>query len=150
LLLEQPEHATYFISHSQKDGVFVKRLHADLQRNGVRCWSLPYDGSYSVSHSGFGKIARDYDKIIHVLSEHSLSSNWFRVEVKVALDTEKNEEQQVLFPVCLDTAYLESKHQWAIDLRQTHHIYDFTHWKKDEEYREGLDQLLDDVLRSRS
>ena len=95
-------------------------------------------------------IARDYDKLIHVLSDHSLSSTWFRVEVKDALDKEKNEEQQVLFPVCLDTAYLESPHQWVTDLRQAHHIYDFTHWENDEEYRKGLDQLLDDVLHSRN
>lgn len=148
LLTEQPEHATYFLSHSQKDGMFVKRLHADLQRNGVRCWFLPYDGSYVVSRSGFGKLVRDYDKIIHVLSEHSLSSTWFRVEVEAALDKEKTEEQQVLFPVCLDIAYLESSHQWVNDLRQSHHIYDFTHWENDEEYRKRLDQLLDDVLRS--
>src|SRR5712692_2147216 len=149
LLTDQPEHATYFLSHSRKDGMFVKRLHADLQRNGVRCWFLPYDGSYSVSRSGFGKLVRDYDKIIHVLSEHSLASNWFRIEVKAALDKEKNEELQVLFPVCLDTTYMESPHQWVTDLRQTHHIYDFTQWENDEEYRKGFDQLLSDVLRSR-
>ncbi len=146
LLTDQPEHATYFISHSQKDGMFVKRLHADLQRNGVRCWFLPYDGSYLVSRSGVGKLVRDYDKIIHVLSEHSLANSWFQVEVKDALDKEKNEEQQVLFPVYVDTAYMESPHQWVTDLRQTHHIYDFTQWQYDEEYRKGLDQLLSDVL----
>lgn len=146
LLTNQPEHATYFLSHSQQDGMFVKRLHADLQRNGVRCWFLPYDGSYSVSRSGFGKLVRDYDKIIHVLSEYSLASIWFQVEVTAALDKEQTEEQQVLFPVCLDTAYMESTHQWVTDLRKSHHIYDFTQWQHDEEYRKGLDQLLSDVL----
>jgi uncharacterized protein YjbI with pentapeptide repeats len=150
LLTDQPEHTTCFLSHSWKDDIFVKRLHADLQRNGVRCWFLPYDGSYLVSRSGFGKLVRDYDKIIHILSEHSLASTWFQVEIPAALDKEKTEEQQVLFPVCVDTAYMESPHQWTTDLRQSHHIYDFTQWKHDEEYRKGLDRLLDDVLRSRS
>src|SRR5216684_2801229 len=82
------------------------------------------------------------------VSENSLASNWFRIEVKAALDKEKNEELQVLFPVCLDTTYMESPHQWVTDLRQTHHIYDFTQWENDEEYRKGFDQLLSDVLRS--
>src|SRR5260370_7860353 len=150
LLTDQPEHATYFLSHSRKDGMFVKRLHADLQRNGVRCWFLPYDGSYSVSRSGFGKLVRDYDKIIHVLSEHSLASNWFRIQVKTALDKEQNKEHQVLFPVCLDTTNMDSPHQWVPDLRHTHHIYNFAQWDNDEEYRKGLEQLLDDVLLSRS
>ena len=30
-----------FISYSSKDEEFAKRLHADLQSNGVRCWFAP-------------------------------------------------------------------------------------------------------------
>src|SRR5260221_4260 len=32
-----------FISYSSKDGNFVRRLHADLQNNGVRCWFAEKD-----------------------------------------------------------------------------------------------------------
>jgi len=32
-----------FISHSSKDEEFVRRLHADLQKTGVRCWFAPHD-----------------------------------------------------------------------------------------------------------
>src|SRR5438270_8000096 len=32
-----------FISYSSADEDFAKRLHADLQDNGVRCWFAPED-----------------------------------------------------------------------------------------------------------
>jgi TIR domain len=32
-----------FISYSAKDEAFVRRLHADLQDKGVRCWFAPED-----------------------------------------------------------------------------------------------------------
>jgi hypothetical protein len=32
-----------FISYSSKDDAFAKRLHADLQNTGVRCWFAPHD-----------------------------------------------------------------------------------------------------------
>jgi hypothetical protein len=32
------QHYSCFISYSSKDDEFVRRLHADLQDNGVRCW----------------------------------------------------------------------------------------------------------------
>ena len=32
-----------FISYSSKDDDFARRLHADLQHNGVRCWFAPED-----------------------------------------------------------------------------------------------------------
>ena len=30
-----------FISYASKDQIFTKRLHSDLQNNGVRCWFAP-------------------------------------------------------------------------------------------------------------
>ena len=32
-----------FISYSTVDDEFAKRIHPDLQSNGVRCWFAPHD-----------------------------------------------------------------------------------------------------------
>jgi Pentapeptide repeats (8 copies)/TIR domain len=37
------QHYSCFISYSSKDEAFAKRLHADLQNKGVRCWFAPHD-----------------------------------------------------------------------------------------------------------
>jgi hypothetical protein len=43
-LLGQPiQHYSCFISYSSKDDEFARRLHADLQDKGVRCWFAPHD-----------------------------------------------------------------------------------------------------------
>ena len=43
LLDEAIQYYSCFISYSSKDDAFAKRLHADLQNNGVRCWFAPHD-----------------------------------------------------------------------------------------------------------
>jgi hypothetical protein len=42
------QHYSCFISYSTKDEDFAKRLHADLQNEGVRCWFAPHDSSSTV------------------------------------------------------------------------------------------------------
>ena len=43
-LIHNPiDYYSCFISYCSKDEAFAKRLHADLQNNGVRCWFAPED-----------------------------------------------------------------------------------------------------------
>src|SRR6202035_3144656 len=41
LLAQAIQHYSCFISYSTKDEEFARRLHADLQDKGVRCWFSP-------------------------------------------------------------------------------------------------------------
>jgi hypothetical protein len=43
LLNQSIQHYSCFISYSAKDDDFAKRIHADLQNHGVRCWFAPHD-----------------------------------------------------------------------------------------------------------
>src|SRR5439155_1594889 len=43
LLNQAIQHYSCFISYSSKDDAFARRLHADLQAKGVRCWFAPED-----------------------------------------------------------------------------------------------------------
>ncbi len=66
-----------FISYSTKDQEFAERLHADLQAKGVRCWFAPHDmkGGRKL-HEQIDEAIRLHDKLLLILSEHSMSSNW--------------------------------------------------------------------------
>jgi hypothetical protein len=79
-----------FINYSHKDEEFVRRLHADLQNEGVRCWFAPHDlpiGSKILDE--IDAAIRLRDKILLVLSEHSIASDWVEDEVKTGYEKER-------------------------------------------------------------
>ena len=147
LLKQQKRFYSCFISYSAKDDRFVRRLYADLQNNGVRCWFAP-------EHMKIGnKIRHRIDQAIHVhekllliLSEDSIQSDWVENEVEAALDQETQRNTTVLFPIRLDDAIMHSQTAWAATIRRTRHIGDFTKWRDDDVYHESLERLLRDLL----
>jgi hypothetical protein len=79
------EYYTCFISFSKKDQVFTERLYNDLQGNGVRCWYAPKElkiGDF-YRHK-IDESIRIHDKLLLVLSEHSIKSAWVEEEVQRA------------------------------------------------------------------
>jgi hypothetical protein len=89
---------------------------------------------------------RLYDKLLLVLSKHSVVSNWVEHEVEMALAKEHREKRTVLFPVRLDTAILEREYDgWPALVRHERHIGDFTHWKNHDSYQQAFERLLRDL-----
>jgi hypothetical protein len=88
---------------------------------------------------------RIHDKLLLVLSENSVASQWVEHEVEHALDLEKERGEPVLFPVRLDDAVMESKVGWAASIRRTRHIGDFRDWKDHDSYQQAFDRLLRDL-----
>jgi TIR domain-containing protein/pentapeptide repeat protein len=77
LLNESIQFYSCFISYSSKDQEFVERLHADLQNKGVRCWFAPEDLQIGDKlRITIDESIRLHDKLLLVLSEHSLMSDW--------------------------------------------------------------------------
>ena len=68
-----------FISYSTKDQEFADRLYADLQNKGVRCWFAPHDiqGGRKI-HEQIDEAIRLHDKLLLILSEHSMNSEWVK------------------------------------------------------------------------
>ncbi len=89
-----------FISYSTKDQEFADRLYADLQAKGVRCWFAPHDirGGRKI-HEQIDEAIRLHDKLLLILSEDSMSSDWVQTEIAKARKREAQEKQQMLFPV---------------------------------------------------
>jgi len=146
LAISSVDYYTCFISYSSKDQAFAERLYADLQSNGVRCWFAPEDMKIgdSIRHR-IDESIRLYDKLLLVLSEHSVASQWIEQEVEAALQKERQQGKPVLFPIRLDNAVMESNAAWATHIRHIRHIGDFTGWKQHDDYQQVFDRLLRDL-----
>jgi hypothetical protein len=146
-LLNQPiQFYSCFISYSSKDQAFAKRLHANLQNKGVRCWFAPHDmpiGAKTID--AIDEAIRLQGKVLLILSEGALASDWVEGEVTRTLDEERERKQLMLVPVRLDNAVLETREAWARLLRGQRNIGDFTRWKERNAYQQGLDRLLRDL-----
>src|SRR6266700_1893360 len=146
-LVQNPiEYYTCFISYSSQDQEFVELLYTDLQAKGVRCWYAPEDLRIREQfwHRIYESI-RLHDKLLVVLSQHSVNSKWVEREVMAALENEQQQHKWVLFPITLDEAVMQMRLPWAASIQQTRHIGDFTHWKEHDTYQKGLMRLMRDL-----
>jgi uncharacterized protein YjbI with pentapeptide repeats len=143
-----------FISHSTKDQEFAERLHADLQAKGVRCWFAPEEmkGGRKL-HEQIDEAIRLHDKLLLILSEHSMSSNWVKSEIANAREREKGEGKQLLFPITL--VPFEAIKPWKLfdadigidsarEIRE-YFIPDFSNWKDHDSYQTAFQRLVKDL-----
>jgi TIR domain/Pentapeptide repeats (8 copies) len=131
------------LSYSNKDELFAKRLHNDLQQEGVRCWFAAEDMHIGDKIKyGIDEALRLYDKLVLILSEHSLQSDWVVDEVEKALSRETQSIPNVLYPVRVDQAILTCTESWTQKIKETRQIGNFEHWNEPEQYQESFKQLL--------
>jgi len=146
-LVGQPiQYYSCFISYSSKNQGFAERLHNDLQAKGVRCWFAPED--LKIGDRILDRIDQEirvYDKLMVVLSEHSIDSDWVETEVQAALEKERQRKQTVLFPIRLDNAVWDTKRAWAAKLRRERNIGDFSCWIDPDAYQKAFERLLRDL-----
>src|SRR6266699_2021598 len=149
--LEPIQYYKCFISYSSKDQEFAERLYTDLQSKGVRCWFAPEDLKIGEEFPNrIEEAIRLYDKLLVVLSEHSVKSSWVEDEVRAALEKEgqlKREQQRktALFPIKIDNAIEQEQAQWVALMRRKRHIGDFTRWKRHDDYQRAFERLLRDL-----
>jgi TIR domain/Pentapeptide repeats (8 copies) len=146
LLNEAIQFFSCFISYSSKDQAFAERVHADLQNKGVRCWFAPHDMRIGAKMlDTIDEAIRLRDKVLLILSEGAIASDWVEGEVTTALDEERTRKEIVLFPVRIDDAVMETSEAWARLLRGQRNIGDFTRWKEHDSYQKGFERLMRDL-----
>ena len=131
-----------------------ERLYNDLQGSKVRCWFAPHDikGGRKI-HEQIDEAIRLHDKLLLILSEHSMNSEWVKTEIAKARKRELKEGKRVLFPVRL--VGFETLRDWecfdadtgkdsAREIRE-YFIPDFSKWKDHDSYQKGFDRLLKDL-----
>jgi hypothetical protein len=138
-----------FLSYSSADDLIAKRLYADLQANGVRCWFAPHDlkpGNYI--RKEIDQAIHLQDKLLLILSESAVNSGWVDHEVELALAREMRQQREILFPIRLDNEVLQSTSHWATTLQATRQIGDFTNWTDPQTYQQAFDRLLRDLKKA--
>jgi hypothetical protein len=138
-LAEKPvEFYSCFISYSTKDEEFARRLHMRMREANMRVWFAPEDlkGGKKLHEQLFEAI-QIHDRLLIVLSEHSIQSEWVMTEIRKARETEKKEKRRKLFPIRLTD--FETLRDWtcfdadtgkdlAVEVRE-YFIPDFSNWK---------------------
>lgn len=148
-----------FISHSTADKTFADRLYADLQAKGVRCWYAPHDmkgGEYI--HVQIGEAIRQHEKLLLILSESSINSEWVKQEITKAKKREDREGTRVLFPISLiefgkiqEWEFPDSKGRDLAEEIRLYYIPSFVGWEKDNKaYIKELGKLLNSFQAERN
>jgi hypothetical protein len=146
LLGDPAQYKSLFISYASRDQAFAEHLYEDLHNKGVRCWYAPEDMNIGDEfRSRIDAAIHGHDRLLLILSEHSIKSRWVQKEVETAFEKEAKEHRLVLFPLRLDDAVMQIDVGWAADIRRQRHIGDFTHWKEYDTYQHALTRLLRDL-----
>ena len=146
-LLNKPiQFYSCFISYSHEDEEFTKKLYNDLQGANVRCWYAPEDLKIGDrTRRTIDEAIKVHDKLLIVLTEKSVESDWVEHEVETALERERKEKRTMLFPIRLDKAVMDNDAGWASHIKNTRNIGDFTKWKEHDDYQKALKRLLRDL-----
>lgn len=148
---EERTFSSCFICHSSKDEKFSQKLAANLRGAGVPVWYAPEDilpGEKIVDQ--VKKAIGSFDRLLVVLSGHSMTSNWVETELASALAREQTEGRRVLFPVAL--VGLDEIRNWecvdpdtGIDIARelrSYHISDFSDWTNSASFQEQLVKVV--------
>ncbi|MGC8775267.1 MAG: toll/interleukin-1 receptor domain-containing protein [Chlorobaculum sp.] len=140
-----------FISHSTVDKAFADRLYADLQAKGVRCWYASHDmeGGEHVD-TQIDRAIKVHEKVLLVLSESSINSNWVKREITKAFKREEKECKRVLFPISLvdfskieKWEFVDSQGRDLSEEIRKFYIPSFKGWENDNSlYMTEFDKLL--------
>ncbi len=154
-LIGQPvEFYSCFISHASKDEDFAKRLYSRMRDENLRVWCAPEDirGGRKI-YEQIDEAIMIHDKLLVVLSKHSMESEWVRTEIYRARQREIEEDRRVLFPIrlvdmdtirswkCFDA---DSGKDLAIEIRE-YHILNFQNWKDHDVFETCFQRLHQDL-----
>jgi hypothetical protein len=91
-----------FISYSTKDEEFAQRLYERMQSHHLRVWFALEDmKGGQKTHEQIDQAIRVYDKLVLVLSEQSIQSEWVMTEIRKARKAELRDKRRKLFPIRL-------------------------------------------------
>lgn len=143
-----------FISYSTHDEEFARRLHGRMQQDGLRVWFASEDMKAGAKiHEQIDQAIRVHDKLVLVLSEQSIRSEWVITEIRKARKAELRDERRKLFPIrlvdmntlrnweCFDA---DSGKDLAVEVRE-YFLQDFSEWKNHDKFEATFAKLLRDL-----
>jgi hypothetical protein len=141
-------------SYSTRDQEFAERLHSRLRDKGLRVWFAPEDmqGGQKM-HEQVDEAIRVHDKLLLVLSPHSIDSKWVRDEIRRARKAEVRDGRRKLFPIRLmeyerpeqwESFYADLAEDVAEEIRE-YFIPDFTKWEDHKSFEAAFARLIRDL-----
>jgi hypothetical protein len=143
-----------FISYSHEDEQFCQRLHSRMRDESLRVWFAPEDMKAGRKiHEQIDDAIRVHDKLLIVLSEASMKSEWVETEIYRARQREKRKGKRVLFPIRLvpfdrirewEAFDADTGKDMAREARE-YFIPDFSNWKEHDSFESAFKRLLADL-----
>jgi len=109
----------------------------------VRVWYAPEDLKPGQKiHEEIEKAIHIFDKVLIVLSENSMESEWVKTEIRNAKAREIEKERRILFPICITSFenikkwklfYSDTGKDLAVDIRE-YLILNFSKWKEKKKF----------------
>jgi hypothetical protein len=143
-----------FISYSTRDKEFAGRLYSRMRDEKLRVWFAPEDikGGEKL-YEQIERAIQLHDRLLLVLSESSMQSEWVITEIQRARETEIREGRRKLFPISI--VGFEKVKAWrrldadtgkdlAKEVRE-YFIPDFSNWKDHDAFEKAFERLLRDL-----
>lgn len=147
------EYYSCFLSHASADHEFCQRLHGRMQQEKLRVWFAPEDmkAGRKVEHQ-IDEAICVMDRLLLVISEASMASNWVAREIQKARRKEKATGKAVLFPVSVvpfakirawELLDSDTGEDLAKIIRQFHIPTQFENWKDHDAFEAAFKTLID-------
>lgn len=143
-----------FISYSTRDEEFAQRLYSRMRDEKLRVWFAPEEmkGGQKLQEQ-IERAIQLHDRLLLVLSESSMQSEWVMTEIQRARETEMREGRRKLFPITI--VEFEKVKAWrrfdadtgkdlAREVRE-YFIPDFSNWKEQDAFEKAFARLLHDL-----
>jgi hypothetical protein len=143
-----------FISYSTRDEEFARRLYSRMRDEKLRVWFAPEDikGGQKL-YEQIERAIQLHDRLLLVLSESSMRSEWVITEILRARETEMKEGRRKLFPITI--VEFDKIKAWrrfdadtgkdlAKEVRE-YFIPDFSNWKEHDAFEKSFERLLRDL-----
>lgn len=143
-----------FISYSHADETFVRVLYSRLKNEGLQLWyAAEHMQPGRKIHEEIEKNVRVFDKLLLVLSEDSMKSQWVATEIRTAIQQEWISGTRKLIPIRLVS--FDRIREWqnfnsdvgkdmAVELRE-YFIPDFSAWRNTLEFEIAARKLIDSL-----
>ncbi|HEV2863024.1 MAG TPA: toll/interleukin-1 receptor domain-containing protein [Pyrinomonadaceae bacterium] len=143
-----------FISYSTRDEEFARRLYSRMRDEKLRVWFAPEEmkGGQKL-YEQIERAIQLHDRLLLVLSESSMQSEWVMNEIQRARETELKEGRRKLFPISIVEFHkvkawrrfdADSGRDLAKEVRE-YFIPDFSDWKDHDAFEKAFERLLRDL-----
>jgi hypothetical protein len=154
-MLQPIQFYSCFISYSGKDEEFARRLYERMLGEKLRVWFAPEDLRRGEKlHEQIDRAIQVNDRLLVVLSKHSMQSDWVKLEITKASKAERDGGRRKLFPIAL-VPYREIQRWQCLDpytgedlageIRQYFLPEDFSNWKDHDSFERAFAALLRDL-----